>query len=201
MMTGENKESSDKILVDKSLLEDIARQLSKKQVKKSGKKKSIIVVTITLILIGLISFYVFKYITSSSTLPYPISKQTAGLLGYDIYYPDQKLLPSGYKLDKNSFYDSDQAIIYKVTYGNNQTIVFSDQTKPTESQIQYFYSQKIPLHTSFTTPVGTAVLGAINGKAVVSLPTNSNSWLLINAPSDINQNDLKKVILSIKLAK
>ncbi len=138
---------------------------------------------------------------NSQTLPLPISKSSAQLLNYDIYYPDQKLLPSGYTLDKNSFNSTDQAFVYSVSYGNNQKIIFSDQTKPTTSQIQSFYAKAIPLHNTLKTNVGAAAIGIIKFQTVVSLPTNTNAWIIATAPLNINQTQLNQVIKSIKPAK
>ena len=169
--------------------------------KRKRLKLMMICVPIILILAAGITYYFIEKNHSNNTLPYPISSQTAGLLGYDIYYPNQKLLPPGFNLNKNSFYDSDQAIIYSVSYGNGQKIVFSDQAKPTSAQLQSFYAKNMPLHSTFNTNIGVATLGAINLQSVVSLPTNSNAWLIVTAPGNINQNELRAVINSIEIAK
>ena len=63
----------------------------------------------------------------SGTLPYPISKLTAEQLGFDIYYPNQKLLPGGYTLNKGSFETTNQVLLYSVSYGSGKKIIFSDQ--------------------------------------------------------------------------
>ena len=122
-------------------------------------------------------------------------------LGYDIYYPAQKLLPSGYYLNKNSFVINGKTLIYTVSYGDNNKIVFSDESKPSNAQIQEFYTKDMPIHSTFSTQYGTATLGAINTRALVSLPTNTNAWLLVTAPGNTNQSDFEQVINSIKLAR
>lgn len=156
---------------------------------------------IILVLVSVATYYFIKSRASSNSLPYPISAQTAGLLGYAIYYPNQKLLPPGYTLNRNSFYDSDQAILYTVSYGNNQKIVFSDQAKPSIGAIESFYQKNIPLNLTYQTNIGTATIGAIKNQTLVSLPTDTNAWLLITAPNDINQNQLNQVLKSIEIAK
>jgi len=153
---------------------------------------------IIIILIGL-GVYIIKQ-HDNIYLPYPISKQAAEQLGFNIYYPNSKLLPSGYILNKGSFSSTSQVLIYSVSYGN-QKIVFSDQPKPTYNQLLSFVNNNIPLNTTFSTSVGTATIGAIKNQTVVSLPTNSDSWLIITSPESINQNDLDQVLSSIELAK
>jgi hypothetical protein len=138
---------------------------------------------------------------NNNVLPLPIDKASAQTLGFDIYYPNQKLLPEGYVLDKKSFYYSNQTIIYSVIYGNNQKIIFSDQVKPSSADLQDFNAKNIPLHTTENTSIGTATLGAIGSQSIASLPTKTNAWLIITAPGDINQQVLDKVLNSVEIAK
>ena len=159
------------------------------------------VVVLVILLGAAIIYYFIQKNGDNNTLPYPISQQTAGLLGFDIYYPNQKLLPQGYTLNKNSFSDNDQAIIYTVSYGNNQKIVFSDQAKPSTDDLETFVAKNMPLSATYQTAVGKATIGAINAQSVVSLPTNTNAWLIITAPGNINQNQLNQLLNSIELAK
>ena len=137
----------------------------------------------------------------SGTLPYPIPRSEAKQLGFDIYYPSQKLLPSGYSLNKSSFEATNQVLIYSVSYGNGHKIVFSDQAKPTSTQIEAFYTRNLPLNTTLQTNIGLATMGAISDENVVSIPTNTNAWLIVTAPSDINQGSLDQVIKSVEIAR
>jgi hypothetical protein len=181
-----------------------------KKTKKSRKRKLIFWIFTIVIISTIILLYFLLHHKYNDTLPYPLPTQTLGLLGFNIYYPNQKLLPSGYQLDQKSFSYSDQAVVYSVRYGNNQTIAFTDQAKPTTAQIQEFYSRDLQLSKSMTTKIGTAKISklgslgpnnTITTKTVVSLPTNTNAWIIITAPGSINQQNLKQVINSIELAK
>ncbi len=154
---------------------------------------------IVIILVGLSIWFVTKQ--PPGTLPYPISKAEVKQLGFDIYYPSQKLLPRGYTLDKRSFVITNKVLIYSVSYGNNNKIIFSDQLKPTNTQIQSFYTKYLPLNTTLQTNAGLATIGAINLRSVVSVPTNSNAWIIAAAPGSINPQTLSKVAESIEIAK
>jgi len=136
----------------------------------------------------------------SGTLPYPIPKSEANGLGFDIYYPSQKLLPAGYTLDKGSFVITNQVLIYSISYGN-QKIIFSDQMKPSSTQIQAFYTKILPLNTTIQTNIGLATIGAVNLRTVVSIPTNTNAWLIASTAGKINQNVLDNVLKSIEIAR
>jgi hypothetical protein len=137
----------------------------------------------------------------SGTLPYPISKLTAEQLGFDIYYPNQKLLPGGYTLNKGSFETTNQVLLYSVSYGSGKKIIFSDQAKPSNTQIQAFYTRNLPLNTTLQVNIGLATIGAVNLQTVVSIPTNTNAWLIATAPGNIKQRNLDQVIKSIEIAR
>jgi hypothetical protein len=154
---------------------------------------------VVVIVAGLVVWFVTKQ--PAGTLPYPIPKSEAKQLGFDIYYPSQKLLPNGYNLNKSSFETTNQVLIYSVYYGNGKKIVFSNQAKPTNAQIQDFYTRDLPLSTTLQTSIGLATIGAVNLQTIVSIPTTTNAWLIATAPGDINQQALDKVIKSIEIAK
>ena len=132
----------------------------------------------------------------------PVPKSITSSVSFPIYYPDQSKLPAGYTLDASSFKQPVQnGVNYTVDYGNRQELVFSLQPKPPASELQNFVANYIPLHNSFQAPTGQALLGAYNTKTgtetLVSLPTGSNTWIIITAPYNINQDQLKQVIGSL----
>lgn len=185
-----------------NLIDDVrpASPEKKKRRRLHISKWFVIGIILFLIVTGGVVFYVTN-LKSNNNLPLPIPKQTAATLGFDIYYPNQKLLPAGYVLNKNSFSYNDQALIYTVSYGNNQHVAFSVQRKLSSDQLAQFYAKNMPLRINLDTDIGTAALGSINLESVASLPTNTNSWLLISAPGGINQSEFKEVIKSLELSK
>lgn len=134
--------------------------------------------------------------------PVPVNVQRA--VSFPIYYPDQEKLPTGYTLNKNSFSTPrSNGVAYYVSYGQNKRIVFSAQKKPSDSEMNLFYKSYIPLRSEFKTPVGKAEIGAYDNQGkvttLVSLPVdNTNTWLVITAPSDIDQNKLKQVLSALR---
>lgn len=132
----------------------------------------------------------------------PVPNNISRAVSFPIYYPDQKKLPRGYTLSSNSFSKPvPNGVTYSVLYGHGQKIVFSLQPKPSNNELQGFSSNYIPLHNSYSTPIGQALLGAYNTKVgtetLVSLPTNSNTWIILTAPYNINQDELKQVLSSL----
>lgn len=152
---------------------------------------------VTLALVGL-----FIAINARNSSPVPKSVQKA--VSFPVYYPDQKKLPKGYRLDETSFTSPvKNGVSYEVKYGDGKKIVFSGQAKPSNKDLEFFYRSYLPLRYDINMPIGKAEVGAYNNKGkvttLVSLPiNNSSAWLVITAPSDINQDDLEQVLRSIK---
>jgi hypothetical protein len=109
-------------------------------------------------------------------------------------------LPPGYNLNTNSFNLSPdkKGVYYSVSYGANKKIVFSVQVKPTDNELQSFNSNYIPLRVDYQTPIGQAEIGAYHSQTLVSLPVINGPWIVITAPPDINQDQLKQVLRAIK---
>jgi hypothetical protein len=133
----------------------------------------------------------------------PVPKNLNKSVNFPVYYPDAKQLPNGYTLNKNSFTSPEKGvIIYSVSYGNGKKLIFSVQEQPSDSKIQSFYGNYIPLRNRMQTNLGEAQIGAYgagkNLKTVVSLPTNKKTWLIITTPYDINQDQLKQVLNSLQ---
>jgi hypothetical protein len=170
----------------------------------NGKKIAVIVVASVLVIGTLVgAILIYKSAASSSPVPQSISKQ----VDFPIYYPDQKQLSSGYTFDKTSITSPAAGVIlYKVNYSGYKKIIITIQKLPSDTEIQNFYSNYIPLRTKMQTRLGEAQVGArniqSNGKlitqTVVSLPTSEDTWILVTAPYDVNQGQLKQVLNSLK---
>jgi hypothetical protein len=131
----------------------------------------------------------------------PVPTNIRRVTAFNIYYPNQIELPADYRLDTNSFSSNSQAVEYTVSHGISQHLIFTVQAKPSEADIQGFYHNHLPLTIPIKTSVGNAALGILNNETVISLPTNTNSWILMTAPTNIQQTQLKQVIRAMILAK
>lgn len=164
------------------------------------KRRLLIFLVSTIVIAGIAAAAFFVRAHNDS----PVPKSISGQLSFPIYYPDQKKLPPGYTLDTHSFTSPEKdVVLYTIRYSQAKKIVISVQKQPSQQQLQQFNLNYIPLHTSYQTKIGQADIGAYNnGKAVqtlASLPANNSaSWMIITAPSDINQNDLKQALNSLK---
>lgn len=132
----------------------------------------------------------------------PVPKDIRGQVGFAIYYPDQSKLPKGYVLDTQSFREADPGVVlFSVRYGNSRSMAFSETVKPASDVIDKFYASAIPVHTQLTTSLGKAVIGAYGSgkdlRTIASLPINNGPWLIITAPSDINHDDLSRIVQSL----
>ena len=158
-------------------------------------KKVFLPLLLVVVLAAAAAAWMFLGQDGSSPVPKNIQKQVS----FPIYYPDPKKLPSGYHLDTSSFTNNKSAVLYAIKYaGGQQKVVISVQPKPSGDIVTNFNSQTLALHTTYQTPIGTATIGAIGTNSIVSLPTKDNDWIILTAPSNINQSHLRQVLSLLK---
>ena len=153
-------------------------------------------VTIVIVFIA----WLIALISSNSVSPIP--KSISSAVSYAVYYPANSRLPVGYSLDKSSIeLVNPKVVILVVKYSGNNMVVFNEQANPGASVISQYQTNYIPIHTTVWTPLGNAILGAYNDghsiKTVASLPVTNGPWIIITAPSNINQTKLKEVLDSM----
>lgn len=172
-----------------------------KTIRTSSKRRIVdtlggLILIVVVVGLGWLSYYEYSiYHRASTPIPVPLSIRQE--VNFTVYYPVQSKLPTGYTLDTNSFTGDNNVVVYVVRYGN-QKLTFSVEQKPSNSDIQAFYAQHMPLHSTVSSPAGTAAIGSINNQTVVSLPTKTNAWLLITCPLNVNSQQLDQVIRSLK---
>lgn len=152
-----------------------------------------------LIFIAIISVIFTLFYAQRNKSPVPPNIKRG--VNFQIYYPDQKKLPNGYKLNIKSFTKPRQdVILYTVYYGNGKKLIFSVQPKPSDDEIQRFYSNYIPLRNQVQLNLGQAQVGSYGNplKTVVSYPIDNGPWVIVTAPVDTDQNKLKQVLNTLK---
>jgi hypothetical protein len=125
-------------------------------------------------------------------------KEVRQSVAFDLYYPNEKKLPQGFALDRASISTSSQVVLYSVNYGNNQRIAFTIQKKPPEKKLKSFYDQQLSKARELTTDIGTASLATLNEQSFASLPTKGNSWIIVTAPKNINQDHFRQAIETLR---
>lgn len=163
-------------------IEPIVQPKSGRKNRIKVKNKKLLFIALALIVLGAISSRYYMQRTKS-----PIPSNITKTVNFPLYYPNQKKLPVGYKLDTNSFQTPSQnVVVYSVIYSSQKKLVFSLQQKPSTDELASFNKQYLPIHRQVLTQVGTATEGAIGQQTVVSLPADTdNTWIIITGPSDI----------------
>lgn len=130
----------------------------------------------------------------------PVPKKIQKSVGFSVYYPGS--LPAGYTLDDTSFQlPEPEVVLFTVTYGKSKNLVFSEEQQPSSSDIDKFIRNYLPLNSALQLPLGQAKIGAYgsapNIRTVLSLPIHHGPWLIVTAPSDVNHDDLVKIVTSL----
>lgn len=165
--------------------------------KRTISRKVFLIVLFGLVILGLVLVGWYNIGGSASIVPKKIRKS----VNFSVYYPAS--MPSGYMLDTNSFRLAEAGVVlFSVTNSNSKDIVFSEQQQPSNTEIDKFISSYLPLNSTVQLPLGMARVGAYgsapNIRTVLSLPIYNGPWLIVTAPSEINQADLVKITDSLK---
>lgn len=165
------------------------------------KRKPLFWVPISLVVICLLGFGTYlvlgdnKKIALQDSSPVPATVRKS--VSFPVYYPSPAKMPAGYTLDLHSFSATSQTVVYSVTYETNKKIAFTVQRKPSDDELKLFHTNQMPLRNEVKVAVGTATTGSLNNQTLASLPTNDQTWLLITAPIDIDQEQFRQVLRAI----
>jgi len=153
-------------------------------------KLSLIFGSILLIVVAILGIHSFQQ-GRKPIVPESITSSVK----YSVYYPDPKKLPQGFTLDKQSIRSPAQnGVTYTVLYEKTKKIIFNLQAAATDKELATFRSTYIPKRVSYTTPVGDAEVGASGNSLLVSIPVSGGPWIVVTAPGDISQDNLKQVL-------
>lgn len=153
-------------------------------------KKLVSSLIITALIISSILLWLIN--REASPIPQSIRKQ----VDFHIYYPDQAKLPQGYSFNASSVSASDQAIVYRIDHNDKQALAVTVQKKPSLDDLESFVKRQLPLNIKEDTPIGDATIGGIDKQLVVSLPSDTNSWLIITGKSNFDKKVLKQILNS-----
>ncbi len=185
------------------LLHYIAKHMHLGRVTKRGIVVLIVALSVVVVCVA-IAEDILDSVNGNSRPRISIPATITSGLSFTVYYPIQKKLPKGYTFNTGSFSRPlSEGINYTISYEPSQTVVFSLQPKPSSESLQTFEASYIPLRNSYETSIGQAELGAYNikgkTKTLVSLiPTQSNTWIIITAPYNISQDQLKQILNSLQ---
>lgn len=164
--------------------------------KKYPLHRRFILIFVPIILAVLLAAFLYNLHGSTDVVPEKIQKSVP----FSIYYP--RNLPAGYTLDEKSFQIPESGVVlFTVTYGDGKSIDFSEQQQPSSGDIDKFVKSYIPLNSVLQLPLGQVKVGAYgaapNIRTIASVPIHDGPWLIVTAPSDVNHDDLTKLITSL----
>lgn len=129
------------------------------------------------------------YISRSSSNPFPHSIQAGA--SFPLYYPSE--LPTGWSIDKASFYAGTRVVGYLLR-GPSGNLNVTVQAKPGGFDFNTFYTKTLTDTFQFLTTEGQGVIGKADDHLVGSLAA-SDSWILITPSSNnVSQDEIQFVI-------
>lgn len=154
---------------------------------RSTTKRNIFLLIIFLIIASaLTTALLFNYRQTS-----PIPRDISARVNFPLYYPSE--FPSGFRLDTDSFSETNNVVTYTVSYESNKKLIFNIEALPKKFDFDGFNSKGKKIRSS----LGDAYVGSLGNKTVVSI-TSDKSWLLVGVPSPIDKPNLETMLQSLK---
>jgi hypothetical protein len=132
-------------------------------------------------------------------LPDPFRAEQRAAVSFQLYYP--YALPAPYYVDVASLGRTEESVVtMRITdgAGKGQFFTISQQRLPNSINLDAFY-ESFGGRTSFKTDLGQAVTGTIDdgNTRIVSLLTEDNTWILVQAPATVGLNVLQESLQSL----
>jgi len=158
------------------------------------KLKGLLILLLVLIIAGGITAGGYLYYSKNNVVPSKIKSQAE----IPVFNPTK--LPSGFKINKNSFNVTQGNIItYYAENTSKDKINFTIQARPSNFNFDKFYSETMSNSTRFSTPLGEAAVGKAGGHLLGSLAT-TKSWALITGSNDnIDTDKIQTALMGMKI--
>lgn len=180
-----------------TLIMDVAPQARAPEPKKSSHRLKLISAGVLgLLVFGTVIFLIVGRPTNS-----PVPEDIRKTANFSVYYPKQSKLPQGYTLDTSSFRWAQPGVVVYSVQGPHRPLVFSEEQTPESGIVDKFIASYMPLHNSLTIPLGKAEVGSAGQgsqlQTIVSLPINKGPWLIITAPANLPQAELRQILQAL----
>jgi hypothetical protein len=161
------------------------------------KRKRVWIVSILFLFILLLlatSYIHFSQKPNSNLLKQELS-QAQKNNNFPIYAPSS--VPAGYFYKKGSISVSRGVVIYQLNSGANKNISISEQPVPEKVAMDDFYKRFLSNKVNAISTEGKAIIGT-QGKQVVGSLETKNTWVLINAGPNVDEQVLSEIINTLK---
>lgn len=160
-------------------------QASKKPQKKRLRMGAILVV---IIIIAFIASGIFWLTSQKATSRIP--QRFSAILAFQLYEP--RWLPDGMDIDQQSFDATSQAFTFSISDKSGKRLVVTEQPKPSQNEIDEFYSGQLSGVSTFNTTVGQGTVGSFEGSELAGIVTEQ-TWILIRSATSGDREQLKQI--------
>lgn len=123
------------------------------------------------------------------------SARDAAKAGFNLYYP--AALPKGLSVRPESAIIGDPVVTFNIYNKSGNPLPVTEQARPAGFDFAKFYKHNFQVNQQFTTPVGEAAVGKLQGINVCSLVTTT-TWIMISAQDAAGTNHLPALCKAFK---
>lgn len=148
------------------------------------------IVAVTIIMIG-VGLWLWHRATAAS--PYSAWTKTVSFALYEPTY-----LPKGFFIDEKSFDATSQVVTFAVSSQTGEQVVFTEQPKPDQSNIERFYKEQLTETQTFDTAIGRATTGQFEGSQLTGIES-TQTWILMRAVANLSAEQLQAIAKSLEM--
>jgi len=177
-------------------LEPVTPVETKAKTSKSGKKITLIIAAILLLLAAVGSYYIFHSKAKKTNSDTATKSAAKAPVTIPVYTPQK--LPAGYTYNNDQKTVGTNVFSMSVTGPKKELFYITQQAPPVNNDFTPFNLQLTDPKT-FTAPIGSITTGSKKSSFIVSIATVKNTWIIINSPNTGAQSVIQPVIDSLSL--
>ncbi len=124
-------------------------------------------------------------------------RQLTHSMSFPLYTPSW--LPNDWFMDRRSLSVTSEVVTFTVNDSKGQRLVFTEQPRPPQNNLDTFYDQQLSGSTAFKSASGQVTTGQFEGTLLAGISTEQ-TWVLVRAISAIKQSDFDRIIEGIRPA-
>lgn len=120
--------------------------------------------------------------------------QLASRVSFPLYGP--QWLPDGWYIDQQSIDATAEVVTFTINDTQGKQLVFTEQPKPPQSNLDTFYNQQVSNSTAIDTAAGKVVIGQFEGSPLAGVSAGQ-TWILIRAVAAVDQQQFERFVSSL----
>jgi hypothetical protein len=160
--------------------------------KRSWRKRALIV-TAAIVIAACAAVFILRKPADSS------SRYSLGQMSQNVAFPlyAPTWLPEGWFVHRQSLSVASEVVTFTVNDSKGQRLVFTEQPKPPQENLDTFYNQQLSGSTTTDSAAGRVTMGQFEGSSIAGI-SGERTWILIRTVSSVDQQDFDRLVHGLR---